>query len=104
MFYTVYETSIFLRTTSSIWTEQERVTFVEWIACNPEAGNVIPGSGGLRKVRWSMQGMGKRSGVRIIYLNQLEDGEINLLIAYTKSKFDNLSNDFLLKLRYEVLK
>ncbi|WP_081729307.1 helix-turn-helix domain-containing protein [Pseudomonas sp. QTF5] len=48
------------------------------------------GSGGLRKVRWSRSGMGKRGGTRVIYYNTLSEGSIWLLIAYTKTKFDNL--------------
>jgi hypothetical protein len=50
----------------------ERLEFVGWIAANPLAGDVIPGSGGCRKVRWSRSGMGKRGGVRVIYFNRLE--------------------------------
>ncbi|WP_329610665.1 transcriptional regulator [Advenella mandrilli] len=104
MIYTVYETSIFIKTIADIWSDDERHEFIKWIACNPEAGDVIPGSGGLRKVRWGKQGIGKRGGVRIIYFNTLSVGEISLLIAYTKAKFDNLSTEFLLNLKNEVSK
>jgi hypothetical protein len=65
---------------------------------------VISGTGSLRKVRWLRFGMGKRGGVRVIYFNRLERGEVRLVIAYTKGKFDNLPIDFLnrLKEQYDV--
>lgn len=55
---TVAETSTFMRQAESIWSDEEREAFVEFIARNPEAGDVIPETGGVRKVRWSMQGRG----------------------------------------------
>jgi hypothetical protein len=73
-----------------------------WIAENPLTGDVIPGTHGLRKVRWSRSGMGKRGGARVIYYNLLDDGCIWLLIAYTKAKFDNLPVDFLNQLKEAV--
>jgi len=50
--YTVAETEVFHRYAASIWSEAERVEFINWIAANPLAGDVISGSGGCRKVRW----------------------------------------------------
>lgn len=102
--FSVYETAIFIKTASEIWREDERLEFIQWIADHPECGDVIPGTAGLRKVRWSRSGMGKRGGTRVIYFNRLSEGEISLLIAYTKAKFDNLSPEFLLKLKNEVSK
>jgi hypothetical protein len=99
--HTVAETEIFQRYAASVWSEVERIEFVDWIAANPLAGDVIPGSGGCRKVRWSRAGMGKRSGVRVVYFNVL-DGRIWLLIVYAKAKFDNLPAGFLAKLKAEV--
>ncbi len=97
--YTVIETPIFRRYAAEIWHPVELEEFVVWIANNPQAGDVVPGTGGLRKVRWSRGGMGKRGGARVIYYNALGDGEIWLLMAYTKAKFDNLPTSFLNKLR-----
>ena len=62
---------------------------------------MIAGSGGLRKVRWSRAGIGKRGGARVIYYNQLADGTLALLMVYTKAKFDNLPTEFLLRLKKE---
>ena len=100
--HTVIETHVFKRCADEIWSADECLAFIEWLANNALAGDVIPGSGGLRKVRWSRPGMGKRGGARVIYYNLLEGGRIYLLIAYTKAKFDNLPPAFLNQLREEV--
>lgn len=64
--HTVAETEVFAADAKSIWSEDERLEFIGWIAANPLAGDVTPGSGGCRKVRWSRSGMGKRGGGRVI--------------------------------------
>ncbi len=99
---TVSETRAFIRTMEDVWGEGERVAFINWIATNPTVGDVIVGSGGLRKVRWSRPGQGKRGGVRVITYALAEDGQVWLLIGYTKAKFDNLPTDFLVTLRKEI--
>lgn len=100
--YTVHETETFIRLSKDIWTDSERLEFIGFIAENPLAGDVIRGTSGLRKIRWSRQGMGKRGGARVIYFNLLDDGDIELLMIYTKAKFDNLPTEFLNRLREEV--
>jgi mRNA-degrading endonuclease RelE of RelBE toxin-antitoxin system len=100
--YTVIETPVFQRYAADVWSESEREDFISWIAENPDSGDVIPHTKGLRKVRWSRTGMGKRGGARVIYYNRLENGQIWLLIVYTKSKFDNLPIEFLNTLREVV--
>ena len=62
------------------WTPEEFGDFCAWLAFNPEAGDVIPRSG-CRKVRWVVEGRGKRGGVRIVYFNRLADGTVWLTIA-----------------------
>ena len=64
--------------------------FKTFLANHPDAGDVIPGSGGVRKIRWARAGMGKRGGVRIIYFARLRYGELVLLTIYAKAKFDNI--------------
>ena len=56
--FTIIETEIFKRYAESIWDDGDRHEFITWLAANPLAGDVVPGSGGLRKVRWSRSGMG----------------------------------------------
>ena len=80
----------------------ERHEFITWLAANPLAGDVVPGSVGMRKVRWSRSGMGKRGGTRVIYYITLSEGSIWLLIAYTNAKFDNLPAAFLKQLKEEI--
>ena len=98
---TVAETAIFQRYASDVWSEAERAEFITWIAANPDAGDVIPGSGGCRKVRWTSAGQGKRGGARVIYFNASTE-TIWLLIVYKKAKFDNLSTSFLVELKQGV--
>jgi hypothetical protein len=98
---TVAETPIFQKYASDVWSDTERIEFINWIANNPEAGDVIPGSGGCRKVRWSSAGQGKRGGARVIYFNTTE-AAIWLLIVYKKAKFDNLPTAFLAELKKGV--
>lgn len=97
--FTVTQTPTFLRSIAAVWSEAEVFEFVDFIAQNPEAGDVIAGTKSLRKVRWSRAGMGKRGGVRVIYFNRLSNGEVVLLMGYTKAKFDNLPTDFLNRLK-----
>jgi hypothetical protein len=99
---TIIETETFQRYAADIWRESEREAFITWPADHPLAGDVIPGTGGLRKVRWTRWGFGKRGGTRVIYYNVLDQGCIWLLIVYTKAKFDNLPAAFLSRLREEV--
>lgn len=100
--YTVVETNVFVRAAALVWTDAERVAFIDWLAANPDSGDVVPGSGGCRKVRWTRPGMGKRGGARVIYFNRLEQGEIWLLMVYVKAKFDNLPASFLKQLREAI--
>jgi hypothetical protein len=99
--FTVAETEVFERYASDIWSEEERLEFISWIALNPESGDLIKETGGCRKVRWSRAGVGKRGGARVIYFLPGKE-VIWLLIAYTKTKYDKLPAKFLAKLRKEV--
>ena len=99
---TVVETQAFLRTTAAFWGDADRAEFVSFIAANPLAGDLLVGSGGLRKVRWAASGRGKRGGARVITYAQLDDGQIWLLVGYAKAKFDNLPTEFLVALRKEL--
>lgn len=90
--YTVIELPLFQRQVEKIWTQQERHAFIDWIAANPLAGDVIPGSkAGARKVRWQASGRGKRGGARVIYYHFAEDGVLALVQVYTKSERENIT-------------
>ena len=99
---TIIETPLFTKLWSDYWTEDERGEFVTWLATQPEAGNVIPNSGGVRKVRWKRKGMGKRGGVRVVYYNRLESGSIWLLLIYAKSNQENIPAHILKQIKEEI--
>lgn len=100
--YTFVETQIFTAEADRIWSEEERGEFFSWLAANPQAGDVVQGTGGLRKVRWSRAGMGKRGGVRVIHFNRLENGVIHLLLIYTKSVRGNIPAHILKAIKQEL--
>jgi len=100
--YTIVETPTFQDDARKIWSEQERGAFCTWLAVNPEGGNVIPGSGGCRKVRWSIAGSGKRGGARVIYFNRLAIGEIWLLVIYSKSATGSIPPHILKSIREAI--
>lgn len=88
---TVVETPTFQRQARALWSDDERLEFIAWIAGNPEAGEVIPGADGARKVRWGLAGRGKRGGARIIYFNHAADGTLVLVMIYSKSEREQVS-------------
>ena len=90
---TVAETAVFMRQAGALWGDDERFEFVDFIARNPEAGDLIPASGGVRKVRWGRQGSGKRGGVRVIYFYHDPGMPLYLLMVYAKARRDDLSPD-----------
>lgn len=89
---TVIETPTFQRQADDYWTEDQRLAFLAWLAANPEAGDVIPRADGARKVRWTLPGIGKRGGARVIYFNHAEDGTVLLAMMYAKSDRENVSS------------
>lgn len=84
--YTVIEAPVYSKKAEQILCEEERDAFAVYISKNPKAGVVVRGSGGVRKVRWALEGGGKSGGVRVIYFNRLGKGEIWLLTLYAKSE------------------
>ena len=69
---------------------------------SPKSGKVVPGSGGVRKVRWAMSGKGKSGGVRIIYYFKPNDNEIWLLTIYSKNEVENIPAHILRKIAKEI--
>ena len=100
--FTVIETLLFQKQWPLYWTEEERGEFAVYVAENPGAGDVVPGSGGIRKVRWRRAGSGKSSGVRVIYFTRTVEEEIVLLTLYAKSTTDNLTGAKLKEIRRVV--
>jgi mRNA-degrading endonuclease RelE of RelBE toxin-antitoxin system len=101
--FTLIESPVFSARWPDYLSEDERGRFAAWLAHNPEAGDVVPGSGGVRKVRWSRDGQGKRGGVRVIYYNQLDASLIWLLTIDAKSRQDNAPAHILRSLKEELV-
>lgn len=89
--FTVIETPTFQKQADKVWAQIERHAFIDWIAENPTAGDVIPGADGARKVRWAVQGKGKRGGVRVIYFNLSAEELVLLVAVYAKADRANLA-------------
>jgi mRNA-degrading endonuclease RelE of RelBE toxin-antitoxin system len=87
------ETPIFTEELLNLLSDEEYAEFQEYLADNPLAGDIIQQTGGLRKVRWSAQGKGKRGGVRIIYYHLSADSQIRLILIYKKGIQDDLTSD-----------
>jgi hypothetical protein len=99
---TVIETPLFSKLWPAYWSEDERGVFAAFMAEHPDEGDVVQGSGGVRKVRWSRAGSGKSGGVRVIYFVRNDLGELVLLFMYAKSKMDSLKASTLKELRDAV--
>ena len=87
----VVETAEFLKQTRPLMSEMERAELVAFIGTNPDAGEMIPESGGVRKFRWALKGAGKRGGARVIYYFHNERLPVFLLSAYAKNRKENIS-------------
>jgi hypothetical protein len=95
---TVIETPEFLEAAGRIMDDEERSLLIDYLANNPRSGDIIPGTGGVRKLRWALQGRGKRSGARVIYYYHNDAMPIFALTAYAKNERADISqatrNDF----------
>ena len=96
---TVIETPLFSKLWPAYWSEDERGAFAAFMSTHPDEGDVVQGSGGVRKVRWSRAGSGKSGGVRVIYFVRNDLGELVLLFMYAKSKMESLKASTLKELR-----
>jgi hypothetical protein len=82
-----------MRQAGDVWTDAEQSALVNFIARNPEAGDIIQEKGGVCKVRWSRQGSGKRGGVRVSYFYYRADVPLYLLMVYSKARREDPSPD-----------
>jgi hypothetical protein len=95
----IIETSIFTKLIQELICDESYLELQSNLVNNPAMGDLIPGGGGLRKVRWKSDTKGKRGGLRIIYYWLVRDEQILMLYVYAKSKQDNLSKSQLVLLR-----
>ncbi len=98
----IKETPVFTRRVIEILTDDEYKELQAMLAQQPDVGSIIPGGGGLRKVRWSIKGKGKRGGSRVIYYWFVEDESILMLFIFKKNERSDLTKEQLKQLRTVV--
>ena len=96
------ETKLFTRLVQQYLTDDEYRALQVLLMQQPEAGAVVRGSGGVRKLRWGAPGRGKRGGYRVIYYPKMEQGVIWMLTLYPKNVKDTITAHVLREIRNEV--
>ena len=91
------ETNQFAKRSAKFWSPGELDEFTSYIAGHPEAGDVVAGTGGVRKVRWLSQGRGKRGGARIIYFYHSAAMPLFLLDSHDKTQLRTIVQTILRK-------
>ena len=100
----IIETSVFSRLIQELMSGDEYRSLQEALITRPESGDLIKGSNGLRKIRWKLEGQGKRGGVRVIYYWVTADDQIRMLYVYRKSKQADLTQEQIAMLKSIVEK
>ena len=100
--FTFVEAPLFTKLVGEYLTDGEYAALQQALTQNPELGDVIPGSGGVRKVRWGTRARGKRGGVRVIYFARSEAGVIWMLTIYAKNVAETISSQVLRRIRREI--
>jgi hypothetical protein len=95
----LFESPVFSRYRDVYLTDDEYLRLQLALISRPASGNVVPGSGGLRKLRWRGSGRGKRGGIRVIYYYIAADEQIYLLTIYAKAEMKDLTRDQIQTLR-----
>jgi hypothetical protein len=98
----IIETSVFTRRVIALLSDDEYRELQATLVERPKAGPVIPGGGGIRKLRWSASGRGKRGGARVIYYWATEQEHLLMLFIYAKNESDDLTQDQIKTLRQIV--
>lgn len=91
MLITVAETPGYIRLAEKLLSEDERRDLISYLAEHPRAGDLIEGTGGVRKLRWGRGGRGKSGGVRVVYYVHSEAMPLYLLTLFAKNERANLS-------------
>jgi hypothetical protein len=97
--FTFIESAAFERIRGVYLDDDEYAELQQFMMQNPEAGNIVRGSGGVRKLRWRREGSGKRGGLRVIYFVRYQPAEFWMLALYAKAKQENVPADTLRKLK-----
>lgn len=99
--YSFIESKLFSRLLGDYLTDDAYAQLQAALAEAPERGAVVPGSGGVRKLRWSQPGRGKRGGVRVIYYPKTHEGSIWMLTIYAKNEEQSIPAHVLRKIKEE---
>ena len=99
---TIVEMPEFQKRSERLLSKSERISIINYLAKYPASGDIMQGTGGIRKLRWSAQGKGKSGGVRVIYYWVVADDQLRMLYAYPKSEQEDLTKDQLAVLRKVV--
>ena len=97
--FTFIETKLFTQLVETYLTDDDYANLQLAVVANPGAGDVIRGSGGVRKLRWGLPGRGKRGGVRVIYYLRLQQGQVWMLTMYVKNEAGSISGPVLRKIK-----
>lgn len=98
------ETSVFSRRVDELLDAASYRMLQLYLAARPGVGSVVPGLGGIRKLRWSLPGSGKRGGVRVMYYWHVARNRLFLLMVYRKNERTDLTPRQAAALRTLVLK
>ena len=85
------ETPIFTADVCALLSDEEYAALQQNLVAHPDAGAVIVGAGGLRKIRWTAAGKGKRGGTRVIYYHVVAEAQIRMILIYRKGIKDDLT-------------
>lgn len=96
--FTFMEATAFERFRPMYLDDDEYAALQQFMISSPEAGDLVPGSGGVRKLRWRMQGKGKRGGLRVVYYVRYRPNEFWMLTVYSKAALDDVPSHILRKL------
>lgn len=99
---TFVETKLFTRLVQQYLSDDEYAELQRALADNPDAGDLIRGSGGVRKLRWGLAGRGKRGGIRVIYFLRLSQGEVWMLTLYAKNEVESIPGHVLKRIKEEI--
>ena len=99
---TFVETRLFTSLVGQYLSDDEYAALQQTLTANPDAGDVIRGSGWVRKLRWGIAGRGKRGGIRVIYYLRSRQGEVWMLTLYAKNEADSIPGHVLRKIKEEI--
>lgn len=100
--FTFIETKLFTKLVTECMSDDEYSMLQQALIADPECGDLIRGSGGIRKLRWGVRGRGKRGGIRVIYYAKTRKGQIWMLTLYAKNVAEDIPPHVLREIKEEI--